>query len=67
MIKQATEIFKINLSTYPNSSNAYNSLAESYYLTGDKALALQNFEKAFQLNPNNAYAKSMCDRLKASN
>ncbi len=64
MIKQAIEIFKMNASTYSNSSNAYNSLAESYFLNGDKQLALQNFEMAYKLNPQNSYAGLMIQKLK---
>lgn len=64
MVKQAIEIFKINAGTYPNSSNAFNSLAESYFLNGDKELALKNFEIAYKLNPQNAYAGLMIQKLK---
>lgn len=64
MNQQAIEIFKLNTETYPNSSNAFNSLGESYFLSGNKELALQNFEKAAQLNPKNAYATMMVQKLK---
>ncbi|MHB1685836.1 MAG: FKBP-type peptidyl-prolyl cis-trans isomerase [Ignavibacteriaceae bacterium] len=66
MNKQAIEIFKLNAETYSNSSNAFNSLAESYFLGGNKELALQNFEKAVELNPKNSYAALMVQKLKAA-
>ena len=66
MGKQAIEIFKLNAESYPNSSNAFNSLAESYFLDGDKDLALQNFEKSAKLNPKNTYATLMIQKLKAA-
>jgi len=64
MNQQAIEIFKLNTETYSTSSNAFNSLAESYFLSGNKELALQNFEKAAQLNPKNSYATMMVQKLK---
>ena len=59
--KEAVEIFKFNLARFPNSANAYDSLAEGYEATGEKALAIKNFKKAVELNPKNTYA---ADRIK---
>ena len=59
--KEAVEIFKFNLSRFPNSANAYDSLAEGYQAAGEKGLALKNFKKAVELNPKNTYA---ADRIK---
>jgi Tfp pilus assembly protein PilF len=59
--KEAVEVFKFNLSMFPNSANAYNSLAEGYQATGEKDLAIKNFKKTVELDPKNTYA---ADRLK---
>ena len=59
--KEAVEIFKFNLSRFPNSANTYDSLAEGYQAAGEKGLALKNFKKAVELNPKNTYA---ADRIK---
>jgi len=59
--KEAVEIFKFNLSKFPNSANAYDSLAEGYEAAGEKELAVKNFKKAVELNPKNTYA---ADRVK---
>lgn len=59
--KEAVEIFKFNLDRFPDSANAYDSLAEGHDAAGDKELAVKNFKKAVELNPKNTYA---ADRIK---
>jgi Tfp pilus assembly protein PilF len=49
---------------YPNSSPGYSSLANAYDRAGQKALAIESFRKALQLDPQNYFAM---DRLKALN
>lgn len=61
MKSEAVEIFKYNLATNPTSANAYDSLAEGYDDLGEKELAIKNFKKAVELNPQNTYA---ADRIK---
>jgi len=41
---------------YPESSNVYDSLGEAFMLNGEKAPAIENYEKSLKLNPNNANA-----------
>jgi tetratricopeptide (TPR) repeat protein len=52
-LEQAIEIFKLNVEAFPKSANAYDSLGEAYLNAGNKELALRNYEKAVELNPNN--------------
>lgn len=59
--KEAVEVFKFNLTKFPNSANAYDSLGEGYEAVGEKELAVRNFKKAVELNPKNTYA---ADRIK---
>ncbi len=47
----AIDIFKENVSLFPNAWNTYDSLAEAYAAAGKKKLAIKNYEKAMQLNP----------------
>jgi predicted alpha/beta superfamily hydrolase len=63
-VDKAIGLFKLNVSLYPNSFNAYNSLAESYLVKGDKPLAVKNYEKALELNPENQKAKDQLQKLK---
>jgi FKBP-type peptidyl-prolyl cis-trans isomerase len=50
-MREAIEVFKLNVEAYPKSANVYDSLAESYALHGDKQLAIENYKKALELNP----------------
>ena len=55
----AVEVFKLNVGSYPNSFNVYDSLAESYKNKGEKELAIKNYKKSLELNPNNTNATNM--------
>ena len=63
-LKEAIELFKINVQLYPQSWNVYDSLGEAYANSGDTALAVQNYEKSVQLNPNNDTGKAALAKLK---
>lgn len=60
-IKEAIEIFKLNVELYPESSRVYDSLGEAYMRSGDRELAIENYQKSLELNPQNTNA---IDRLK---
>jgi len=49
--KGAVEIMKLNVTAYPNSPNAYDSLSDAYLADGQKDLARQNAKKALELLP----------------
>ncbi|WP_299585400.1 serine hydrolase [Mucilaginibacter sp.] len=51
--EQAFEIFKLNVSLYPESYNTYDSLGEAYENMGNKELAIKNFKRSLELNPQN--------------
>jgi len=40
-VKEAIEVFKLNVEAYPESFNVYDSLGEAYMVNGDKDLAIQ--------------------------
>jgi hypothetical protein len=63
--EQAIEIFRLNVESYPESSNAYDSLAEAYMLNGNKELAIKNYEISLRLNSRNSSAAEMLRKLKA--
>lgn len=62
--EKALELFKLNVNLYPASSNAYDSLAEIYESTGDKALAIKNYKRALELDPKNSHSAEQLKRLK---
>lgn len=63
-LDKAIALFKLNISLYPKSFNAYDSLAESYLVKGDTALAVTNYQTSLHLNPDNQKAKKQLQKLK---
>lgn len=62
-LKDAVEIFKLNVEMFPKSSNSYDSLGETYLELGEKDLALTSYKKAIELNPANANAVRIVNKL----
>jgi tetratricopeptide (TPR) repeat protein len=50
-MSEALEIFKTNVSRYPQSWNVYDSLGETYLAMGDKKAALSNYKTALAKSP----------------
>ena len=61
--KEAVEIFKLNVEAYPQGFNTYDSLGEAYMESGNTDLAIQNYKKSLELNPQNTGATAMLKRL----
>lgn len=62
-LKEAIEIFKLNVEAYPQGFNTYDSLGEAYMMNGNNELAIQNYKKSIELNPQNTGAVAMLKRL----
>ena len=62
-MKEAIEIFKLNVKLYPGSANAYDSLAEAYMNSGDTKNAIKYYKKSLELNPDNTNAREMLKKL----
>lgn len=60
---EAIQVFEFITELFPNSANAYDSLAEAWLISGDKEKALQYYKKSLGLNPDNENAKQMIDKL----
>lgn len=61
--KQALEIFKLNVFLHPNSANVYDSVAEAYEANGHRDLAITNYKRSLELDPNNTNAAQQLKRL----
>jgi CubicO group peptidase (beta-lactamase class C family) len=61
--KLAQDIFKVNMTLYPDSFNVYDSYAEACMKTGAIDLAILNYNKSLNLNPENSNAKQMLKQL----
>lgn len=62
-VKDAIEIFKLNVEMFPKSGNPYDSLGEANLKDGQKDLALENYKKAFELDPKNTGAKAAINKI----
>jgi tetratricopeptide (TPR) repeat protein len=65
--KEAIRIFQLNVEAYPQSGNAYDSLAEAYMDNGDTRFAIANYQKSLQLDPSNSNAVQMLKKLNSTN
>ena len=54
----ALELFKLNVASFPKSSNPYDSLGEGYLKVGDTNQAITSYTKSLELNPANDNAKN---------
>jgi tetratricopeptide (TPR) repeat protein len=54
--ERSIDIFRLNVEAYPESAEAYDSLAEAYLVNGKKALAVRCYRKSLELNPKNTNA-----------
>ncbi len=52
-VEEAIEAFKLNVMAYPEGSNTYDSLGEAYMVHGDIELAIANYTRSVELNPEN--------------
>ena len=64
-IAEAIAVMKLNVEFYPTSWNVYDSLAEMYMTNGDKDLAIANYKKSVELNPDNSNGVEMLKKLEA--
>ncbi len=64
-ITDAIEIFKLNVKEHPDSFNVYDSLGEAYMKNGDNELAIKNYQKSIELNPENENGKKKLEKLQS--
>ena len=63
-LDDAIKAFQLNVQEYPQGWNCYDSLAEAYMNAGKNDLAIQNYEKSLELNPDNKNGAEMLKKLK---
>jgi len=63
-VKDAILVFKLNVEDHPQSSNAYDSLGEGYMVDGNKELAIENYQRSIELDPNNRGGIEALKKLK---
>ena len=63
-VEDAIEIFKFNVSLFPDSPNTYDSLGEAYFIKGDFEEASKNYRKSLEVNPQNSNARHMLRQIR---
>jgi len=63
--QQAAQICELNVDLFPKSANTYDSLGEAHMMNGDNELAIRNYQKSLELNPDNSNAAEMIEKLRA--
>jgi len=58
-VEEAIEIFKMNVVAYPDAYNTYDSLGEAYMTYGNKELAIKNYNKSVELEPENEHGRGV--------
>ncbi|UCE01890.1 MAG: serine hydrolase [Candidatus Latescibacterota bacterium] len=61
----AIEVFKLNVDEYPEAFNPYDSLGEAYMKQGEIDLAIENYQRSVELNPDNSNGHAMLEKLRA--
>jgi len=61
----AIAAFELNTTAFPQSANTWDSLAEAYMTRGNAELAITNYQRSLELDPKNANAAKMIEKLRA--
>ncbi|HEX8068782.1 MAG TPA: prolyl oligopeptidase family serine peptidase [Pyrinomonadaceae bacterium] len=62
-VRDAIAIFKLNVEMFPAGFNTYDSLGEAYLAAGERELAIRNYRKSLELNPQNTNATEALKRI----
>ncbi len=62
-IDMALQVFLMTTRLFPNEANAFDSLAETFLLKGDREAAIRYYRKALEINPKLGSAQAALDRL----
>jgi imidazolonepropionase-like amidohydrolase len=62
-VDEAIAIFGINAEAFPQSAYAFDSLAESHMVKGDRERAIQHYRRSLELDPRNSNAADMLKKL----
>lgn len=62
-VSAAIALFKLNVEAYPEASNVYDSLGEAFMVDGQYELAVTNYKKSLELNPDNSNAREKLEEI----
>lgn len=62
-IKEAINVFRINVNLFPQSPNCFDSLGEAYLVAGMKDESKACYQRVLELDPQHANAKAQLEKL----
>lgn len=62
-LTDAIKVFELNAKDNPKSANAYDCLAEAYFINKQFEVSKQNYKKSLELWPGNTNAKDMISKI----
>jgi Tetratricopeptide repeat len=65
-LPEAIGVLRLNVQLHPTSLSVYDALGEAYDRHGDRALAIEAYEKSVSLDPNNTRILERLKKLKGS-
>ncbi len=60
---EAIKVFELNVKEHPQSGSVFDSLGEGYLSAKNYPLALKNYKKSLELDPNNTNAVNMISKI----
>ena len=64
-MNEAVAIFELNAKAYPQSWRVFDSLGLAHMVSGNRKLAIENYKKSLELNPDNARARQNIQMLES--
>jgi tetratricopeptide (TPR) repeat protein len=64
LTSEAISLFKLNVEEHPESFNVYDSLGDGFMKAKKYELAVINYKRSIELNPNNTHSKNKLNELK---
>ncbi len=64
-VDKAIDVLRFNVELFPEVANVYDSLGEAYAAAGQTELAITNYQKTLELEPDNPNARKVLERLKS--
>jgi tetratricopeptide (TPR) repeat protein len=65
LVDQAIAVFEMNVESFPESWNVYDSLGEAWLAAGDRRRAVDLYGRSLELNPDNANGRQALERIAA--
>jgi tetratricopeptide (TPR) repeat protein len=62
-VKEALKVFRLNIEAYPESFNVYDSYGEALMADHQYELAVQNYTRSVELNPDNENGREKLAQL----